>query len=306
MPVRLSILLPVFNGAEYIAETIDTVLAQTYQNWEVVIKDGGSKDGTLAILKEYADRDSRIRVYSEPDGGTYDAIHKAARLANGEFVCVLCASDGYMNKEWFASCVAVFERDKEVSLVWGIPFDRDMHGKIVGPNFNYAQFLQGSSVGERLGIVRTIFNRLTRPSEWKRILAKLNGINLTAAWHMTRRIDPPQKQEWFRYWLKTGIQFPDGNMCMSRRVLLECLPPYRPGEGGDWMNFYFAFNTRGYLAYCLPVPANFGRTGGAVTEKFAKFNFETRLAYLEKIKDFRIRINTREFKFRDRAGEILV
>ncbi len=60
----VSVVTPVYNGEKYLSECIESVLSQTYQNWEYVIVNNCSDDRTLAIAEEYQRRDSRIRVYS--------------------------------------------------------------------------------------------------------------------------------------------------------------------------------------------------------------------------------------------------
>ena len=78
---RFSIVMPSFNTAEFLRETIDSVLAQDYPDFEYIVTDGGSTDGTLDILKSYGDR---IRWVSEPDRGQCDAINKGFAMATGD------------------------------------------------------------------------------------------------------------------------------------------------------------------------------------------------------------------------------
>jgi glycosyltransferase involved in cell wall biosynthesis len=89
-----SIITVVYNGANFIAETVESVLNQTYNNFEYLIIDGKSKDNTLALIKKY-DSD-KIKIYSEPDKGLYDAMNKGIKLATGNFLLFLNAGD-YLN-----------------------------------------------------------------------------------------------------------------------------------------------------------------------------------------------------------------
>ena len=61
----VSIITPVYNGEKYIAQTIESVLAQTYPDWEMLIIDDGSRDNSAAIARDYCARDSRISLYSQ-------------------------------------------------------------------------------------------------------------------------------------------------------------------------------------------------------------------------------------------------
>ena len=63
---KLSIGLPVYNVAKFVCATIDSLLAQTYTDFELIICDNASTDGTLAIAQEYADRDPRVRIHRNP------------------------------------------------------------------------------------------------------------------------------------------------------------------------------------------------------------------------------------------------
>lgn len=66
-PKLVSIIIPVFNREDLIIKTIDSIISQTYQNWECVIVDDGSTDATVSILETFKIKDSRIKVYSRPD-----------------------------------------------------------------------------------------------------------------------------------------------------------------------------------------------------------------------------------------------
>ena len=80
------------NAAPTIRRTIESVLAQGYKNREYIVVDGGSTDGTLDILKEYA---NALRWLSEADRGIYDAMNKGIRLAAGDWIHLLNADDWY-------------------------------------------------------------------------------------------------------------------------------------------------------------------------------------------------------------------
>ena len=89
----VSIVTPSFNGAEFLEETIRSVLAQDYPRIEYLVMDGGSTDGTLKILERYR---GRLQFVSEPDGGAADAINRGFRKAKGEILAWLGADDLYL------------------------------------------------------------------------------------------------------------------------------------------------------------------------------------------------------------------
>ncbi len=90
----VSIMMPAFNAEQYIAQAIDSVLAQTYQNWELIIVNDGSSDRTPTILAEYTD--PRIRVIHQSNGGEAIARNTALRHMRGEFVAYLDADDAFL------------------------------------------------------------------------------------------------------------------------------------------------------------------------------------------------------------------
>lgn len=93
-PERLplvSILLPVYNCETYIGEAIESLLSQTYRNFELIIIDDGSTDCTAAILNKYSD--PRIRPYQQPNKGLAFALNRAVQLAEGEYIARQDADD---------------------------------------------------------------------------------------------------------------------------------------------------------------------------------------------------------------------
>lgn len=96
---KISIVTPVFNSENYIAETIQSVLTQSYPNIEFIIVDGGSTDRTLDIIKEFQNKtiypNQITKVISEPDNGMYDAIAKGFACATGEIFCYLNSDDTF-------------------------------------------------------------------------------------------------------------------------------------------------------------------------------------------------------------------
>lgn len=88
-----SIIIPVYNVAPYLRECLDSVLAQTFKDWEAICVDDGSTDGSGEILDEYAAKDSRFRVFHQPNAGVSAARNKALDEAMGEWVCFIDADD---------------------------------------------------------------------------------------------------------------------------------------------------------------------------------------------------------------------
>lgn len=103
----ISIVTVVFNGEEFLEETIKSVLNQTYDNLEYIIIDGGSVDGTVDIIKKY---ENRISYWlSEGDNGIYDAMNKGIKIANGKWINFMNAGDKFYNND---ICYEIFNDGK--------------------------------------------------------------------------------------------------------------------------------------------------------------------------------------------------
>lgn len=90
----VSVLMTVYNREKYIAEAIESVLASTYKNWELIIVDDQSKDDSLAIAQSYAEKDNRIQIYINRENlGDYPNRNKAASYATGKYLKYVDADD---------------------------------------------------------------------------------------------------------------------------------------------------------------------------------------------------------------------
>jgi CDP-glycerol glycerophosphotransferase len=90
---QISVIVPIYNVEEYLAACLDSVLAQTFGDFEVVVVDDGSPDGSRAIAEEYAGRDRRIRIVTRPNGGLGAARNTGVRVARGQFLTFLDSDD---------------------------------------------------------------------------------------------------------------------------------------------------------------------------------------------------------------------
>lgn len=113
----VSIVTPSFNSASFLPETLDCILAQTYQPIEQIVVDGGSTDGTIEILKRYEGK-YNLRWISEKDRGQTDAINKGMRMAKGDIIAWLSADDLYY-PDTVQKVVDYFESNPECKALFG-------------------------------------------------------------------------------------------------------------------------------------------------------------------------------------------
>lgn len=107
----VSVGLPVYNGARYLRQTLDSLLAQTYQNYEIIISDNASEDETEAICRVYEARDPRVRYYrSEQNKGPFWNYKRVYELASGEYF-MWHAHDDLRDPRCLSLCVDAFCRN---------------------------------------------------------------------------------------------------------------------------------------------------------------------------------------------------
>lgn len=98
--MKISVIVPVYNSERYISRCIDSILVQKYQNWELILIDDGSTDGSLSILNEYEKKDSRIKVFHQDNTGPGIARNVGISLATGDYI-VFVDSDDKISMDYF-------------------------------------------------------------------------------------------------------------------------------------------------------------------------------------------------------------
>ena len=106
----LSVIVPVYKAEKYLHRCVDSILAQSYTDFELLLIDDGSPDNCGAICDEYAAKDSRVRVFHKKNGGVSSARNLGLDNARGEYV-TFCDSDDYVGEDWL---VVYSEAIKEI------------------------------------------------------------------------------------------------------------------------------------------------------------------------------------------------
>ncbi len=143
----VSIITVVLNGEKNIEETMQSVFSQSYDNIEYIIIDGGSRDGTVDILKRH---NNHIDTWiTEPDKGVYDAMNKGISLSNGEIVYFLNCGDYLYRSDVIESIVGVFQQNNDADIIYGkVIFYNPADGSelIVGRNVSLADLKKGKGI----------------------------------------------------------------------------------------------------------------------------------------------------------------
>ena len=111
----VSVLTTVKNGGRSIADTIDSVINQSYLNIEYIIIDGGSTDDTVAIVQ--AKSNSRIKFFIETDNGVYYGMNNAISKAGGDLIAILNSGDAFVNNKVLERIVEIYQSSPEKDLV---------------------------------------------------------------------------------------------------------------------------------------------------------------------------------------------
>ncbi len=153
---QVSIITPCYNASRYISQTIESVLAQDYTDWEMIIVNDGSKDDSAEIVERYAALDSRIRLIRQPNGGSANARNHGIREAKGRYIALLDADDlwepcflsyqlDFMKKH---NAVCVFSSYKRINE----DSEEIMRPLICRPFVNYKNMLITNQIGCLTGL----------------------------------------------------------------------------------------------------------------------------------------------------------
>jgi glycosyltransferase involved in cell wall biosynthesis len=136
--MKISILTPSYNSVRYLDRAIASVISQDYKNWEHIIMDAASQDGTIAILKKY----SHLIWESEKDKGQSDAMNKAFAKATGDIIIYLNADDE-LEPGWFSKLVKIFQEREDVDIVVGnLRVDKESTCSVKRPSIALSSILQ--------------------------------------------------------------------------------------------------------------------------------------------------------------------
>ena len=127
-PPRISVIMPVWNGDRFVAEAVDSILAQTFPDWELIVVDGGSTDRTMEILAKYSD--PRVRVFQTPNAGTGSGLvagrNLAIRESRAAFIACQDADDVAMPERLARQWQAMSEMPEAVLSYTEVEFVGDL------------------------------------------------------------------------------------------------------------------------------------------------------------------------------------
>lgn len=125
----VSIIMPVYNAEKYLAEAIQSVINQTYKNWELLIVNDGSTDNSSSLLLKF-NSDSRIRIFNQANKGVSAARNMALVNMKGDYFCFLDSDDTLPLKS-IEERVRIFQKDFNITFVDGYVMVYDEHNRII-------------------------------------------------------------------------------------------------------------------------------------------------------------------------------
>jgi glycosyltransferase involved in cell wall biosynthesis len=132
----VSIVIPTWNSAAVLAAALQSLAEQTWRDFEVVLSDGASTDGTVAIAQGFADRLPALTIDSRKDSGVYDAINRGVTLARGAWFLILGSDDRFHAPDTLAQIAPLLAADAPEPLIYGdvLVMDGPDHGqRYAGP-----------------------------------------------------------------------------------------------------------------------------------------------------------------------------
>ena len=132
---KISVVMAVYNGQKYVREAIESILNQTFRDFEFIIVDDGSIDTTSEILKEYAREDERIKIITNPKNiGLTKSLNKAIKVAQGKYIARMDADDISL-PERLERQIEFMRKNPEVGLLGTAYYEMNLKGEIVGDKF---------------------------------------------------------------------------------------------------------------------------------------------------------------------------
>lgn len=165
-----SVVVPTYNHADYLAEALDSLLAQSFPLWEAVVVNDGSTDNTLKVLEEYSKKDSRIKYFDKENGGVSSALNVGLQKAQGKWICWLSSDDFFEKIKLEVHFNAIIESPQikfHISM-WSLYFNeakRKQEAKLWAPipidtfrvlHLFHANYIHGNSIAVERSVIQHV------------------------------------------------------------------------------------------------------------------------------------------------------
>jgi glycosyltransferase involved in cell wall biosynthesis len=151
-----SIIIPTYNVENIINSTLNSILNQTFNNYEILIIDNLSSDKTLEIASSYNDK--RIKIFFENDSGIYDAMNKGIKLSSGDWIYFLGCDDELFNKNVLYDIQKII-KEFECDIIYGNVFNLKLNKKYDG-EFSFSKILKKNICHQSLFFKKSVFDKI--------------------------------------------------------------------------------------------------------------------------------------------------
>lgn len=280
----VSVVVPVYNGASYLSATVESILTQDFEDFELLLIDDGSSDDSITIIRELAEMDSRIKPYFKDNGGVANARNFGIDHAEGEFIA-FCDQDDLWLPEKLSKQMPLFQNEV-VGLVYsGTVIQHENYGKTAKPGFEkkyrgsiFEQLITGNVVPSCTVVVR------------KRLLDQVGRFDDDRAlmgvddWHLWLKLSMVCQFDYVPDHLATHIFHGDNYSLNDEKMHaaeLLCLSKIQQEESiqgieVQWSSIISSLHARYALSYLNS--ADFRLAGKAFSDASrAQFSFKTAL-----------------------------
>ena len=153
-----SIIIPTFNAEHTLGKALDSIAAQSYADFEVLIQDGLSTDRTLAIVETYREKILQLSITSEADKGIYDGMNKALSRANGEYIYFMGSDDAFFSPDVLSE-IGYEILESPVDVIYGDVMSTRFNGRYDGP-FTAEKIVKQNICHQAMFMNRSVFDRI--------------------------------------------------------------------------------------------------------------------------------------------------
>ena len=309
--VKFSIIIPVYNSEKYICQCIESVINQTFSDFELILVDDGSRDNSGNICAEYATKDNRIKVLRKNNAGAHFARKSGLAAASGEYVCFVDADD-YIDSGYLEAFVKIIdEHNPEVAMVDTIRFDDSK--QTVLPN----ALDEGLYIEERLSEVKkNLIHSSNLPkgnlgpitlSLWNKCYKKgiisvhLNNLTENIVLGEDMAITMPLVANCQSLYVSkyVGYYYRDNPTSIVNsfrkddfekdKILIKYLDNKMPSHY-ESISFYLAFRMKSYLVATAKASASFSEFKDLIKNNFSKKEYERVKDVIKKDNNFKQKI----------------
>jgi glycosyltransferase involved in cell wall biosynthesis len=153
-----TIIIPTYNAEKLLSKALDSVLEQSYHDYEVIIMDGLSSDNTFELAQKYAEGNPQIKIFREKDTGIYDAMNKAVKISQGKFLFFLGSDDVFYDDKVLKNVAEAISK-KKTDVIYGNVFSTRFNGLYDG-EFTIKKLMSKNICHQAIFLNKSVFDKI--------------------------------------------------------------------------------------------------------------------------------------------------